>query len=100
MRRTAVLTLVAMIGMLPAAPTSANAVTYSLVDLGPASVSSTLVVINDSGKVAWTKNDRAFLFSAGVATDLGTLGGSMSAATAINAAGQVVGYAQTAGGHS
>lgn len=40
---------------------------------------------------------RAVSFSGGVATDLGTLGGSASVAQAINAAGQIVGNADIAG---
>ncbi len=39
----------------------------------------------------------AFLYSGGTMTDLGTLGGSNSLATAINKHGQIVGWAQTAG---
>lgn len=42
----------------------------------------------------------AFLYSGGKMTDLGTLGGLSSAATAINAAGTVVGSAATAAGVS
>ncbi|HEV2342738.1 MAG TPA: hypothetical protein VGS97_01485 [Actinocrinis sp.] len=42
----------------------------------------------------------AFLYSGGVMTDLGTLGGLSSAATAINATGSAVGSAATAAGVS
>ena len=40
----------------------------------------------------------AFLYSAGVMTDLGTLGGLSSYGSSINVAGQVVGSASTPGG--
>jgi probable HAF family extracellular repeat protein len=41
---------------------------------------------------------RAFLYSAGMLTDLGTLGGSQSQGLGINDAAQVVGYSETASG--
>lgn len=44
------------------------------------------------------KGDHAFLYRAGELTDLGTLGGSFSAANAVNDADAVVGYGTTAGG--
>jgi probable HAF family extracellular repeat protein len=44
--------------------------------------------------------EHAFRYSGGAMTDLGTLGGINSAATAINATGTVVGSADTAAGHS
>ena len=38
---------------------------------------------------------RAFLYSNGTMTDLGTIRGNMSAATGINSSGQVVGWSYT-----
>jgi probable HAF family extracellular repeat protein len=57
--------------------------------------------INDSGQIAGTGlingRDHAFLYSGGRVTDLGTLNGfTESTASAINASGQVVGYATKA----
>ncbi len=53
--------------------------------------------INGSNEVVGTSNQQAILWSSGVATDLGTLGGSettsQGVASAINDAGQVVGSA-------
>ncbi|HUO11109.1 MAG TPA: hypothetical protein VM008_22605 [Phycisphaerae bacterium] len=58
--------------------------------------------INDLGQVvghadfAPGYDHRAFLYANGVLTDLGTLGGPISSATAINNAGQIAGFASTA----
>ena len=66
------------------------------------------VAINDAGQVAGTQNPgegagepppRAMLYTPGVGVqDLGTLGGTKSAAYALNEQGQVVGYSTTATG--
>ena len=59
--------------------------------------------INDAGQVCgygWptTVSTHAFLYSNGVTTDLGTLGGAESVAEAIGASGQVVGQSANAAG--
>src|SRR6185295_15906778 len=58
--------------------------------------------LNSNGQVAGYFFDsesapRAFLWSNGAAQDLGTLGGSMSSGNTLNNAGQVAGFAFTAG---
>ncbi len=76
-------------------------------DLNSLASSSTLTLneaegINASGQIVGDATnvggfDQAFVYSAGAVTDLGTFGGDNSFALGINNAGQVVGYAQTAG---
>lgn len=58
---------------------------------GVATVSGTLRVVGESNPPL-TSATHAFFWQNGVISDLGTLGGGMSGATAINSAGQVVGW--------
>jgi probable HAF family extracellular repeat protein len=56
------------------------------------------IAINDSGQVAGATaggTGHALLYSNGTITDLGTLGGTTSAAAGINSAGDVVGWSYT-----
>src|SRR3974390_377617 len=80
-------------------------VMYSVTDLGsvaPGSVSFPSA-INQKGEVAGTSTfvgapNRAFLYSNGMMTSLGTLGGNISAGLGINDFGQLVGYSYTSTG--
>jgi len=73
---------------------------YTVTDLGTLSSSNSAKVaeINKSGQIVGTSANHAFLWSNGVMTDLGTLGGGVSMAHAINDQGVVVGEASTASG--
>ncbi len=73
---------------------------YTVTDLGTLSGANSAKVadINKTGQLVGTSANHAFLWSNGVMTDLGTLGGNMSLAHAINDQGMVVGEASTASG--
>jgi probable HAF family extracellular repeat protein len=86
--------LVASAAIMTACSSSAQGVSYTITDLGANILPS---AINNNGQVAGyiqvpaTGYDRAFLYSAGVIQNLGTLGGDLSAAYGINNIGQVTG---------
>jgi probable HAF family extracellular repeat protein len=61
--------------------------------MGP---NSHALAINDDGQLIVNSGGRAYLWSAGIVKDLGTLGGSSSYAHALNETGQVVGFSMTA----
>lgn len=76
---------------------AAGQTSYSVTDLGMLSGANSAKVsdINKSGQIVGTSANHAFLWSNGVMTDLGTLGGGVSMAYSINDSGVVVGEAAT-----
>ena len=75
---------------------------YDIIEVGILGISSQASAINTSGQVAGTfvsaeEHGRAFVYSPGGMTDIGTLGGTNSYAQGINALGQVVGETYLAG---
>src|ERR1051325_8231677 len=91
-----------LILLLAAAPAAAQ--TYTVTDLGTLGHNSlgtysAAFCINASGQVAGqssassrVQTDPAFLYSDGVLSSLGTLGGEYGAARGINTSGQIAGY--------
>jgi len=78
----------------------AEQATYTITDLGGLQETrdANATAINDAGQIVGTSAGHAFLWEAAVMTDLGTLGGPVSAAHAVNASGQIVGEYETARG--
>ena len=71
--------------------------------IGPPGVNSTALAVNDSGQVLVETNfnDRAYLWTPGAGlTDIGSLGGPSTIASALNNNGQVIGVSLTASGDS
>ena len=81
-------------------PVAAGQSTYTITSLGGLSGSSfaNVTALNNFGQVVGTSANHAFLWENGAMTDLGTLGGGLSAANAINDKGQIVGESTTANG--
>ncbi len=79
---------------------AAEQTTYTITDLGGLSGNkfASATSINEAGQIVGISAKHAFLWENGVMIDLGTLGGNLSAANAINGRGQVVGESETAGG--
>src|SRR5258706_3474580 len=81
---------------------------YRVVDLGAlvntaSGTNASVGAVNAAGQVAMTNAPdgaayRAYRYSAGLALDLGTLGGTSSFGSGINSNGQAAGRAQTAAG--
>jgi probable HAF family extracellular repeat protein len=82
------------------APLSAQQTSYTVTDLSALSNTqfANAAGINDAGQIVGKLANHAFLWGKGAITDLGTLGGDLSAANAINDRGQIVGESSTASG--
>jgi len=74
--------------------------TYTITELGGLSGAqfADATSINHSGQIVGKSADHAFLWQNGVMTDLGTLGGNLSAAYAISDSGQIAGESTTPSG--
>lgn len=62
-------------------------------ELGEASLPGEATAVNSRGQVVGSINGRAFVYESGTLRELGTLGGNMSVARAINDSGDIVGQA-------
>jgi len=81
-------------------PVEVAPATYTVTDLGglDAATSAPAMGINNAGQIVGKSADHAFLWEHGKMTDLGTLGGNVSSANAINDRGEIVGESETATG--
>ena len=101
---SAVTAAVAGMAAVTSAPASAapvrEAPAYRVTDLGtlPGAPDSTAMGVNDRGDVVGQSGAHAVLWRNGRIVDLGTLGGSYSAAVDVNERGDVAGYSQVADG--
>jgi probable HAF family extracellular repeat protein len=80
-----------------ASASQSTAQTYTITGLGtlPGSTGTKGYALNDAGEAAGVSNTpsaTATMFSAGKATSISTLGGSVSVANAINGSGEIVGW--------
>ena len=96
--RKEILVLLGLLGAL--GPVASGQSTYTITSLGGLSGSpfANVTDLSNFGQVVGTSANHAFLWENGAMTDLGTLGGSLSAANAINDKGQIVGESTTANG--
>src|SRR6266567_1160672 len=96
--RKEILVLLGLLGAL--GPVASGQSTYTITSLGGLSGSpfANVTDLSNFGQVVGTSANHAFLWENGAMTDLGTLGGSLSAANAINDKGQIVGESTTASG--
>lgn len=96
--RTKVVALGALFFALQSFP--AEQAPYTITELGGLHQTgyANATAINDAGQIVGTSEGHAFLWEAAVMTDLGTLGGTVSTANAVNVSGQVVGESQTSQG--
>ncbi|MCA1618171.1 MAG: DUF4214 domain-containing protein [Acidobacteria bacterium] len=94
---------VAFFPLLPAPRGAAQAVTYTVTDLGTlGGAQSTALGLDECGKVVGESNPTGstsfhpYFWNGATMTDLGTFGGQSGSASAVNVAGRVAGSAQTA----
>ncbi len=92
-----------LLPLLPAPRGSAQAVTYTVTDVGTlGGAQSTALGLDECGKVVGESNPTGsgflhpYFWDGAMMTDIGTFGGQSGGASAVNGGGRVVGFAQTA----